>query len=58
MDFQNTQCRILVEYIDPIIGSIIGFEAEPKNIKIRNIMSKVDFKIYKFISKGMDLRTF
>ena len=46
------------EYFKPIIGTIPGFEVAPGNIRIQNLMSKVDFKLYKFISKGMDLRTF
>ena len=52
--FQNLR----QEYLEPIIGTITGFEVAPKNIRIQNLMSKVDFKLYKFISKGMDLRTF
>ena len=46
------------EYIRPIVGSVVGFETAPKNIKTKCLMSKADFKLYKFISMGMDLRAF
>ena len=46
------------QYLEPITSTITGFEMFPASIKMKNLMSKTDFKIYKFIADGMDLRTF
>ena len=45
-------------YILPITSSLNGFETLPDSTKIKHVMSATDFKIYKFLSDGMDLRTF
>ena len=45
-------------YIDPLTSSLNGFETFPAITKIKYLMSATDFKMYNFLSDGMELRTF
>ena len=53
------ELRYLCEkYLESLIESIDGFDTLPLNSKIKFLMCKLDFNLYKFISEGTDLRTF
>ncbi len=45
-------------HLGPVVGSVGGFGALPAGLKVQNIMSRADFRVYNYIADGTDLRAF
>ena len=46
------------KYMEPVVASVGGFGVLPAGHKMQNIMSKTNFRIFKYIADCTDLRTF
>ena len=46
------------KHMGPVVASVGEFGALPAGLKVQNIMSKTDFRVYKYIADGTDLRAF
>ena len=51
---RHLRCRLL----DPVTGTIPEFQYFPKEIKLKTLMSDIDFATCKYIADGMDLKNF